>query len=158
MSLADFLHQFSLRLFVCGIFSPADRILFQLVECCWSISDPCTCTWLLRYKLTLCIRSDHFWSDFYISIKIKSGIPLTVFSFACPGKGDLFPFPGDLSVRLALCYVLPYHLGAPSISASVQTFSSLFCLVLYRSSSLTLRVLRFISICLMGLLMPLSCI
>jgi len=44
------------------------QILFSTGLVCWNISDPVTYIRLFWYELTLCICSDHFGDDLYISI------------------------------------------------------------------------------------------
>jgi hypothetical protein len=75
MSLSDFLLQSSLRFFVCGIVSPAVRILFSAGLVLLVYFRSFTYTGLLWYNLTLCICSDHFGYNLHISAKIRSGIP-----------------------------------------------------------------------------------
>jgi len=143
MSFTDFLLQFSLRFFACGSVSPAVSDLmsgwlsytgvFQILSLIPDYSDM---SWL--YVLAL-ITSDKTFTSLQ---KSYPAFPLTVFSFACPEKGYLFPFPETFRFAAPCALFLPMHQGSPRISASAQPSAVSFCLVLHRSSSLTFRVLR----------------
>jgi hypothetical protein len=77
--------------------------------------------------------------------KSDSAFPLTVFSFVCPGKNYLFPFPATFRFAWPCVMFSPYHLGTSCISALVQPLavSSALCCTDHRAWPY--RVLSFIS-------------